>query len=175
MKYEAFVLSDKIKVHEVKFYLYPELWEQFQHGTFDITNGNWKEVKFLNDTGDDVSDDVKALPGDHGGIYIFIIKNPIIAKITEYLGYIGRAQLTENHNLKVRCRKYFYEWFGENGRPKVTRMIGKWGQYLYLRYIEIDDNNETRQLETKLINSILPPFNDEIPDVIYRQAVSALN
>lgn len=173
MKYEAFVLSDQIKIHEVSFYLYPEFWENFDFEKYNNINPKWNDVKFLNDNGDDVSDDVKSLPNNHGGIYMFVIKCPIIPSISEYLAYIGRAQLSDSHSLQIRCRKYLYEWYGENGRPKITRMIGKWGKHLYLRYAEIDDNTATVELEAHLINAILPPFNDEIPEKKVRQAVAA--
>ena len=54
----------------------------------------WKETKFLNDDGTDFSDEVKRLPNDSGGIYVFIIKSNVLKGISEYLAYIGRAQLT---------------------------------------------------------------------------------
>lgn len=173
MRQEAFVLSDNIKTHEVIYRLYPGLWDSFDHTLIERINPVWKEVKFLNDNGDDISDEMKLLPNNHGGIYIFIIKNSILPNSSEYLAYIGRALFSDSHNLKVRCRKYFYEYFGENGRSKITRMIEKWGSHLYVKYAEIDDNDDTVKLEADLINAILPPFNDAIPKKIIRQAVNA--
>ncbi|MCF6297123.1 MAG: hypothetical protein L3J08_03935 [Flavobacteriaceae bacterium] len=173
MRQAAFVLSDKIKAHEINYQLYPVFWDEFDFTTIRRINPIWNEIKFLNDQGDDLSDDMKALPKDHGGIYIFIIKCDILETTSEYLAYIGRAQLSDNHSLKIRCRKYFYEYFGEEGRSKITRMIGKWGKYLYVKYAEIDDNNDTIELESHLINAILPPFNDQIPEKTIRQAVNA--
>lgn len=173
MNYEAFVLSDKIKTHEIRFYLYPDFWKNFDIDKYELINPSWKEVKFLNENGDDVSDDVKSLPENKGGIYMFIIKCPNIPGVTEYLAYIGRAQLSNQHSLKIRCRKYLYEWYGEDGRPKITRMIGKWGKHLYIKYAEIQENVDTVELEANLINSILPPFNDKIPEKNIKQAIDA--
>lgn len=173
MRQKAFILSDNIKTHEVIYRLYPGLWNQFDYTLIEKINPVWNEVKFLNADGDDISDEMKSLPNDHGGIYIFVIKNNILPNSSEYLAYIGRAQFSDNHNLKIRCRKYFYEYLGENGRSKIIRMIGKWGNQLYVKYAEIDNNNDTIKLEADLINAILPPFNDAIPEKTIRQAVNA--
>lgn len=174
MRQAAFILSQKIKQHEVNYLLYPILWNDFDFTTLLKVNPIWKdEIKFLNDVGDDISDEMKALPDDKGGIYIFIIRCSVLPTISDYLAYIGRAQLSDSHSLKVRCRKYFYEYVGVDGRPKITRMIGQWGKDLYLKYAELDDNDDTVKLEAQLINAILPPFNDEIPDKTIKQAVNA--
>ncbi len=173
MRQAAFNLTGKIKAHEVTNQLYPIFWDKFDFKLLKKHNPKWTEIKFLNDKGDDLSDEMKTLPDDHGGIYIFVIKCNILPTTSEYLAYIGRAQFSDSHNLKIRCRKYFYEYFTEEGRPKITRMIGQWGKYLYLKYAEIDDNNDTVELEANLINAILPPFNDEIPDKTIKQAINA--
>lgn len=173
MKQEAFILSDHIKTHQIVYVHSPLLWQNLDRNTIDRVQPVWTEVKFLNDVGDDISDDVKALPDNSGGIYIFIIKCDILPTTTEHLAYIGRAQYSANHNLRVRCRKYYYEYFQENGRPKITRMIAKWGNNLHLKYATIASNNDIVELEAQLINSILPPFNDQIPEKKIRQAVNA--
>jgi hypothetical protein len=175
MKVEAFILSDKIKVHDVVNYHYPVLWQKFNFTDFDVKNANWSpELKYLTPDLNDITDDIKHLPNDAGGIYIFFIKGEIIPQFETHLAYVGRAQLTKSHNLRVRCKKYFSEFFdSETGRPQITRLIGKWGQHLYLRYLPLTNNDQIKRLEAALIRSIMPPFNEDIPDKIVKQAVSA--
>jgi excinuclease UvrABC nuclease subunit len=89
--------------------------------------------------------------------------------------YIGKADITERNSLRVRCKKYFGEYKSKEGRPKIQRLVKYWGKYLHLKYIELDDNNLIKRLEINLINSILPPFNDYIPDKKTRDAKKAFS
>lgn len=52
-------------------------------------------------------------------------------------------------------------------------MIREWGPYLYIKYIEMTDNDTIKALEKKLINALVPPFNDEIPNKTIKRAVDA--
>ena len=45
--------------------------------------------------------------------------------------------------------------------------------HIFLRYSKISNNDLIVRLEAELINSLLPPFNDEVPDKIERQAIDA--
>ncbi len=164
-----------LKKHELNFMLFPDLWRSFAFDKIDLNLLEWREVKFLNELGNDVSDEIKNLPNNKGGLYLFIIKCPILPKITEYLVYIGRAQLTEYHNLRIRVNKYFNEYIRDDQRPKITRIIHQWQNELFIRYIELDDNELIKELEADLINKILPPGNDEIPDKNIKSAVKAFN
>lgn len=170
---EAFPLGEQVKLHTFDFKLYPKLWEAFNIETHIIDSLEWQEIKFLNEEGTDFSEGVKNLPTDSGGIYIFIIKSNVLKGISEYLAYIGRAQFTENHNLRIRCRRYFYQYLNEKERPKITTLMNYYKNYLFLRYTKVTDNDLIIRLEAELINSLLPPFNDEIPNQTIRQAIDA--
>lgn len=173
MQREAFELGEKIKTHTFDFKLYPDLWFEFKIDQAVMNDLEWNEIKFLNNSGNDYSNDVKNMPNDMGGIYIFMIKSNVLPGVSEYLAYIGRAQLTENHSLRVRCKKYFREYLKDKERPKVTTMIHYFKNHLYLRYAEVNDNATIVDLEAELINAILPPFNDLIPEKRIRDAVKA--
>lgn len=170
---EAFHLGEQIKLHTFEFKLCPQLWSEFNVEDNIINALEWNETKFLNDDGNDFSDEVKNLPNDSGGIYIFIIRCHVLKEISEYLAYIGRAQFTESHNLRVRCKRYLTQYLNEKERPKITTLINYYKDHLFLRYTKVPDNDLIVRLEAELINSILPPFNDEIPDKIVRQAIDA--
>ena len=53
-------------------------------------------------------------------------------------------------------------------------MIDGWRKYLFIRYLPLTDNTCIDKIEAELINKILPPFNDQIPDQVIRNAVQAL-
>jgi len=170
---EAFSLGEQIKLHTVDFKLYPKLWKDFSIEDEILEALEWRETKFLNDEGTDFSDEVKNLPNDSGGIYIFIIKSNVLKGISEYLAYIGRAQFTENHNLRIRCKRYLSQYLNEKERPKITTLMNYYKNHIFLRYTKVSDNDLIVRLEAELINSLLPPFNDEVPNKIVRQAINA--
>ena len=168
----AFELGEEIDLHKVTFPLCPFLWEKF---TDKLNIDKWNCIKYLNDEGVDFNTEIDKLPDDKGGIYIFIIKSPVLPYTSEYLAYIGRAKLTDSFSLKVRCKNYLTKYSKDEERPKITRMFKYWNKYLYLKFIEIEENITTVDIEKKLIKAILPPFNDFIPDFEIRQGVKAFS
>lgn len=153
----------------IHFILSPELWGCFDSALCTLINCTWEEVKFL-DSNEDMHPSMDNLPTNKGGIYAFVAKPNIIPNTHMYIMYIGRALNTPSQNLRKRCGEYYTE-----KRPKIKRMIESWGQYLYIRYLPLDDNSTIEALEKELINKILPPFNDSIPDVDIRDAVKAFS
>lgn len=170
---DAFSLGEHIILRTIEFKLVPMLWDDFKINDVDFKNLEWHEFKFLNENGSDFSDDVKNLPNDSGGIYSFIIKSPVWPGVSEYLAYIGRARLTDSHNLRVRCRRYLTEYLNEKERPKITRLMNYYKKHLFIRYTKVDGNDAIEKIEAELINTILPPFNDEIPEKKIRDGVNA--
>ena len=110
------------------------------------------------------------IPGDKGGIYLFYARSGIIP-LNANLMYIGRAKITDHQNLKKRVREYY----NPKNRPRINILIQLWGTYLYVKYLPLEDNRIIEELEKRLINSILPPFNNEIPDKTVRDAVNAFD
>lgn len=160
-------ISCSVATTKIDVVLNPMLWDNFNGTLIPTVTAEWKEVKFLNDS-KQPHDDLATIPDNCGGIYAFIAKPGIIPNTHLYLMYIGRAQCTRSQNLKKRCNEYFSQ-----DRPKVKRMIETWGKYLYIRYLVLTDNDVIKKVEEELINSILPPFNDEIPNKTIRDAVKA--
>jgi hypothetical protein len=169
----AFDLGEELHNRLVNYYLHNALWAKFTLPTNDLDFAKWQSLKYLNNSGDDFHADVQSIPNDKGGIYLFYIKCPIITGITEYPFYIGRAQYTDHQNLRKRVKEYYLK-FSKNGeRPKITRMFKYWSTELYLAYLTLPDNNKIIELEKQLINALLLPMNDEIPDQTIKQAVKA--
>ena len=169
----AFDLGEHLKLREISYTASPVLWNKWDIKTLDMRFENWKVIKFLNLRGDDFNYKIAEVPNKKGGLYLFFINCKTITGITEFPLYVGRAQLTEGQNLRKRVREYYNKFAKEGERPKITRMFKYWSNEIYLAYYELDDNLEIVDLEKKLINSLLLPMNDEIPDTEIRQAVKA--
>ena len=77
-----------------------------------------------------------------------------------YIMYIGRARRGTNYSLRKRCQTYI-----SDTRPKVARMIERWGKQLYLFFLPIYNTDEfIEKVERELIRVIIPPCNTQIPD-----------
>lgn len=173
MTNDAFTLGEEIKKKTVEYRLYKPLWDVCNLSGLDFSFSKWQSIKYLTDSGDKLNDDIKTVPNDKGGIYLFFIKCHIITGITEFPIYIGRAQSSTGQNLRKRVSEYFNKFAREDERPKITRMIKYWGNELYLAYYILDENQAIIDLEKELINSLLLPMNDEIPNQKVKQAIKA--
>lgn len=169
----AFDLGEEIDKRKLEYRVFNELWKRYLFPDVDISFKNWITLKYLNDTGNDFNTDIETIPNDKGGLYLFFAKCPIINGLSDYPFYIGRAQLTENQNLRKRVKEYFSRFSKNDERPKITRMFKYWSEDLYLAYFVLDDNNDVVDFEKKLINSLLFPMNDQVPDREIRQAIKA--
>lgn len=169
----AFDLGEQMQLRKLEYIPHTDLWNKFKVTTIDLAFTNWTSIKYLNDDATDFNKDIEKVPNDKGGLYLFYVKCPIIIGITEYPFYIGRAQLTANQNLRKRVREYFTHFAREDERPKITKMINYWGQDLHLAFLTLPDNFSVVDFEKKLINSLLLPMNDKIPDQEISQGISA--
>lgn len=152
------------------FMLNTALWSSFDSDILSIVSvtQSWSEVKLFEHDGSR-NPQLSTIPNDKGGIYLFLAKPNILPESHLYLMYVGRAHISATQNLRKRCMQYSTE----NKRPKIKRMIEQWGNYLYIRYLPLDDNSKIDDVEAELINKILPPFNDVIPDQKISAAVKA--
>ena len=154
----------------LRFMLNTALWDSFDINVLSIISSpqSWNEVKMLAPDGEK-NPRLTTIPNDKGGIYLLIVKPNILPESHIYLMYVGRAHNSATQNLRRRCLQYPVE----KKRPKIKRLIEQWGQYLYIRYLPLDNNATIDAVECELINKILPPFNDVIPDQKISAAVKA--
>jgi len=169
----AFDLGEEINLKTLPYKLHQDLWVRYDLSAIDLSFENWQTIKYLNSDGTDFSSDIETVPNDRGGLYMFFIRCPILRGMTDFSIYIGRAQLTENQNLRKRCKEYFSKYRLSNERPKITKMFKYWSVELYLSFMPFEDNDTLIDFEKKLINALLLPMNDEIPDQEIKQAVRA--
>ena len=168
---ERLDMCDAIKQHKVSFVLNPSgEWENFPVHLKALVAQPWIEFKyFLDDTGR-INPAISNVPNNCGGIYVFLIKPNIVPDAHLYLAYIGRAKKTPHQNLRKRVSEYATE----EERLKIANMKRLWSPYLYVRYLALpEENNDCIiELEKELIKTVLPPFNDQYPEV-YNQAMRA--
>lgn len=174
-KYRAFIRDDDDNEKFILTYYHnPKRWvdnllEQ-NNPIRDIANWS-NEIKYLNAANDDLSEDIKALPKSHGGIYMFYIKGLNLPFVENYILYIGRCQYTKTQNINKRAKEYF-----KDERIEIKRMFRKWKEHLYYRYYPDTDNELIRSNEVKLIRAIAPEYNEEIPNKIdIQESVPAFN
>ena len=148
MDINAFVeRNDDIKKYDCLYYLHPKLW-----------NDNLLITSKLHS----MSEGIKNLPKDYGGIYVFFIQGLSLPFCERYLAYVGRAQCTRNESLRSRLKSYLKESQKPNGRTRIIRLFNYWKDHLYIRYFKSQDNEFIKQSESALIQAILPPFNTEL-------------
>ena len=166
---EIDVIEHSVINSKINFIINPTFWENIDDSVKSVVNTKWEEIKFFTDEKEQNSQ-INLLPNDKGGIYIFVVKPNIIPDTHLYIMYIGRAHISSSQNLRKRCKCYYNE-----SRPKLKRMIEHWWKYIYVRYLPLENNDLINKVEAELINKIVPPCNDEIPNQEIRNAVKAFS
>lgn len=170
----AFDLGEDLILRTLEYKIYEPLWRRYSYpSSYDFSFSSWSSIKYLNLDATDFSNEINLIPNNIGGLYMFYVRCPIIIGMTEFPFYIGRAQLTDGQNLRKRCKEYFTHFARNDERPKITKMFKYWAQDLYLAYLPLEENSDIIDIEKKLINSLLLPMNDLIPDIEIRQAIKA--
>ncbi len=114
-----------------------EKWASMDDEIKTLVSSGWNSIKYLNDDGTAINDDIRSVPDDCGGIYLFLLKPDKIPQMHRYIMYIGRAHRAMNFSLRKRCATYI-----SDTRPKVSRMMHRWGKELYLFYLPIDKTDD---------------------------------
>lgn len=162
--------------HTIRFTLSPTLWQNANEINNYFSNLTIKNIKFFNDDCTNINENITNLPNDKGGIYFFILKNDVLPNLSSHIMYIGRAHNSDGQNLRKRCSVYFNQYYKNyTKRPHIHAMLNKWSNNLYLYFIELTDNDEINEIEKKLINNIIPPFNHDIPHTELKRVRTAMN
>ena len=149
------------------------LWRTFNPDILKILQtAKWNTFKYFSSYGI-IGDAISSVNNKKGGIYIFYVDPQIVPERQRILMYVGEAQITANQNLRKRISEYKSYLPPDYSRPKISTMLQQWWEDLYCSYIELDDNELIMQIETELINKLILPFNDKIPDKKIGFAVKA--
>jgi hypothetical protein len=166
MLYRAFVADDDENLkHEVLYYHNPSRWKDNILPADDSIRDEklWSiEIKYLNNDNSDISDDIKSLPTDTGGVYVFFLKGINLPFLENHILYIGRCKYTQAQNIRKRALEYFID----TKRVMIKKMFRLWSSHLFYRYFPNTDNDWIDKTEAILIRSILPPLNEKIPDKV---------
>jgi hypothetical protein len=129
---------------------------------------NWQEVKF-----EQANYNALNHLQNQQGIYMFIVKpHTPFTKHQTYIVYVGETQ-----NLNGRFQKYFsYTNSKHPSDQKKRRMVLVWDGYLYFNYYatNFQTKQERRDAEYDLIDSIVPPINDDFRSQILNNYIKAL-
>ena len=156
---EVFDMCIKIRNKSKTFVLNPDNnWRDFDDKFRKIVNTEWHEIKFLDASGTKINPAITSVPNNAGGVYMFVLRPDIVPAVHRYILYIGRAQRTEDQHMRKRLREYV-----KDSRASIEEMRENWGEYLYIRYLILDNNSVIRELEDALTTAIMPPFNDRYP------------
>lgn len=163
-----------LKMNKISLELSENLWEQFDSTLYEAIHvAEWKTFKYI-DAASKLSEQISGVSCHTGGIYLFYVSPEIIPERQRILLYVGRAQITENENLRKRIADYYKYYASDQwDRPKIKQMFQSCSKYLYCSYLEIEDNDLIVRLEEEIINRLLPPCNASIPNQNISIAVKA--
>ncbi len=156
-----------------KFCLSTELWEVYQKEEHSVDFMKMKKIRFFDGDSTKISKDISKVPNKTGGIYIYVLENPIVPN-NGYIMYVGRALYTKYENLRTRARSHFNQYKTGDENDRLTRLYDEWARYVHLLYIPMNDDNETiSRIEEELILALTPPCNKKYPSVKIRKKLSA--
>ncbi len=169
----AFDLGAQLHMKKLTYVLSEEQRLNFNHPNINLDFSNWNSIKYLNNQATGISDEIDSIPNDVGGLYLFYLPCSIIPSISAFPFYIGRAQYTPSQNLRKRVREYFNHYNTNKERPKIYRMLRTWGKVIRLAYYPLQSNEDIIQIEADIINALLFPMNDKIPNKTVSEAIKA--
>lgn len=159
-----------------KFVLAPELWGKFKiEDLKELDFSKWESIKLIQNGS--FSPEIKKIPNEFGGIYIYCIEPHIIPNAGSYIMYIGKAKKTDYENLRRRISSYNSCLTDDETRPRLHRLFEKWGDYVYVHYLPIACNEDViAALEDRLIAAYgKPPCNADVRIKSVKLAVRAFN
>ncbi len=157
-----------------RFCLSTELWELYVGEKHDISFDDGIKIPFFDGDSAKLSEEVKKIPNDKGGIYIYVLENPIVPDTGRYIMYVGRALFTKTENLRARVRSHFYQYKRADENELLIRLYDNWAKYVYLIYIPMDEDNDTiGRIEDELIVTLTPPCNKKYPSVKIKKKLRA--
>ena len=154
------------------FCLSTELWEKFKDFPVTVCFDQMRKVKYFAGDNCSLSKEVDDLPEKQGGIYIYSIENNLLP-LGSYIMYVGRAEKTETHNLKVRAKSHYNNYRRHEENERLESVFDYWKPYVYISYLPIEENDVIDLVEQQLIMALTPPCNKAYPSPQVRRKLSA--
>lgn len=99
------------------------------------------------------------------GVYAFVIRPQTqLSLATSYLMYVGMS----NRPLRQRFREYIRERESESVRPKLLRILPRYGPHLFFAFSPVPAGTTPREVEQALLSAFIPPGNDQIDAQVNR-------
>lgn len=158
-----------------KFCLSTELWEQYKKYDHVVDINKFKKAKYFNDDSLTLSSEVEKMPSRKGGIYIYILENPVLPDWGRHIMYVGRALRATEFGLLQRAKSHFYQFRTRDENPRLERLFNNWKNYIYILYIPIDGDDKISIIEKELILALTPPCNKQYPSPKVRRKLNAFS
>ena len=154
--------------------LLPSQWEKYNN-FLNLTENDWLECKYFDQTNHVNERNIKQIPNDKGGIYMYVVKPPLPIRYIPVIMYVGRAHSNgKKQNLRKRIREYLRESDDVyNGRTSIRTLFARYAKYLHVVYAPLDNNEEIDKLEKALISCIIPPLNRDLTQKSLREGRNA--
>lgn len=168
MTTSAFIKSDvDSNKYLLQFYNNPKRWKKYSvPKDCPLQNiENWSmEYKYFvkQDRRNILNPEIRQIPNDSGGVYIFYVKGITLPFMENYILYVGRCHYSEGQNIRKRAKEY-----DKDLRGTIMAMKKLWGDYLYYRFYPECDEEIIDKYEELLIKAIVPYYNELIPDKYY--------
>lgn len=156
-----------------KFCLSTELWEKYLVEKHSVDLSKLIKIPYFDKDITKLSDEVNSIPNDKGGIYLYVLENPVVPDTGRYIMYVGRARKTKWENLRTRAKSHFAQYKRAEENSRLARLYEKWAPYVYFMYIPLNSNEVIDQVEDELIVALTPPCNIKYPSVKIKNKLSA--
>lgn len=111
------------------------------------------------------NDGSRSLIPDQQGVYAFLIVPGVAGDLNaSYLMYIGETGRT----LRERFGEYLVEARSDKIRPKLLRILPLYPDHLVFACAPLPASIAPKDVESALIEALLPPGNDEVPATVRR-------
>lgn len=139
---------DSARGHSYKFLLWPQQWRIFPN-TIPLT---WGKFKFKRSEKDNIP--------DYEGVYGLILKPQTASGLDlAYLMYIGITERT----LRERFMEYIREMEQDKGRPLINEFLLRYEPYIHFVCSPKPPSHDLKDVEDKLLETFIPPLNDQFP------------
>lgn len=151
-------LAIALKDHRKTFLLYPRHWKSFPKNI----SLKWNTQCCLKEA------EAQSVPRQRG-IYALVVHHPNTNfPSNNYLFYVGlvgdkkkKGIINNERSLKARFREYLREEKAL-GRALVWEMLRQFRGHVYFQFVTIPDKRiRLSQIETALLDALLPPCNEE--------------
>ena len=150
-----------------------ELWEHYLVEKHSIDLSKLIKIPYFAGDSTKLSKEVGLIPDDKGGVYLYVLENPMVPGSGRHIMYVGRARKTDTENLRARAKSHFAQYKRAEENSRLERLYDNWAPYVYFLYIPLDSNDEIDQAEDELIVTLTPPCNLKYPSVKIRKKLSA--